>query len=1097
MLKFFLFLGVFAFQSNYSQANPAASRLIQLNTFKGSILNLVESTNSDVYHVGTANAEIGFDNYSYNSVGNDDLFILKSNIGDGNNVWLKTFNAGSKGIISPKKIYIDPANNVFIYGQFSGIITIGNATAVSSTSINTFLLKLDSAGNSLWINTFSNSDPTFQYEAKIAADSEDVFLTFSKNHLVRMNAGTGNLIYDKTYDPGIDFRSVALRNNTLYVAGFTENVVAFGTETISEVNKGFIIRGDKSANFNASVQTSGAKNSSISSMAFTGDGSLVFSGFNNDLMSLKSENGLFLYNYNPNPTFKETNTYYYTAKISADLSIITYLRSSTSLGPSIYSDLKQPTTLSSKIISNETSNNYNLIINYLRSSFASNTLTNTNETLKNVSSTTATNSFLIVCNTEGRYPGGSQPVSNGAKLNASLEKFILTNINTRLFTTKVIDLVDGSLKWTKEKTSSKGGALYQPFVKHLKSLPNELFFSVLVEGKSNFFGEGVNNSTGTMSNYISRLGIDGKPKWKAKIENVSSNYGINTSDFGHVDKSDNFLFFCTTSGLSSSFHDANNVTTTFTQPAESPSKVLIKLNKDGVLMWSKQILSLSGKNISYSAVNTDLAGDVYVISYTLADSSFSLDGEIFDTNSIHIIKLNGTTGAIIYKKSYNKTGEGLYFSSFDNNNNLYLFLSYDSMDSSGNYIFDGISVPINSEHSYNSLMLKFDVAGNIVWGKNFYANNVTSSFGIFFDVKFDGNDFAVYGHLYAPSPQNFLGFDGLSILRKYNISSLSYLAKVSTDGTVIWQKPLHCNSDLRDGDYVNIDLDPEKNIYVYDYFKDKLFFENNEYSFDAVAGNKVLHKFDLNGNLKYNIVVDKKYDGIPMIDVIGEDRINVAAKTKEYNILNYPIADQFSSNMYIATFGVLNEKYLSPQKNYLEIVSAVLTNYETPLLNGYYFDLINNVNWTATSDQNWLTLSHERLAEKTSPSNTISDHGDARITINAETNSTGSNRTASILLSGDGGVDSKTIAVTQSGLLATRENKTFVTTLYPNPTSDVLNIETKQTISKIEIFDLSGKLVKSENGKDKKFSVSNLTKGMYLIKLYTENGVVNSKFIKK
>ncbi|MDN8902019.1 hypothetical protein Q0O39_14205, partial [Staphylococcus aureus] len=78
---------------------------------------------------------------------------------------------------------------------------------------------------------------------------------------------------------------------------------------------------------------------------------------------------------------------------------------------------------------------------------------------------------------------------------------------------------------------------------------------------------------------------------------------------------------------------------------------------------------------------------------------------------------------------------------------------------------------------------------------------------------------------------------------------------------------------------------------------------------------------------------------------------------------------------------------------------------------------------------------------------------DAKITLTAQVNNTGVTRNASVLVSGDQNVTSKTVIVTQSGILANNEVKTFVTVIYPNPTSDILNIQTEQKISKIEIFD--------------------------------------------
>src|SRR5690606_32505785 len=324
-------------------------------------------------------------------------------------------------------------------------------------------------------------------------------------------------------------------------------------------------------------------------------------------------------------------------------------------------------------------------------------------------------------------------------------------------------------------------------------------------------------------------------------------------------------------------------------------------------------------------------------------------------------------------------------------------------------------------------------------------------------------DLAVFPHEFSP-----------------NTVIAPFLAKIATDGSVIWQDVFHNNGGS--SAYTNVELDSQKNIYMYYYVKNKLKYRGAEYSFDGFKGNKIAQKFDTNGNLKYTVTVDKNYiTQYPMIDVIREDNFNLLASSVENNILNYPIHNSSASNVYLATFGNLDKNYMTPKKDFLELNTTEISNNPTPTPNEFSFDLINNVNWTATSDQNWLTLSYARLAQKISPSNTISDSGDAKITITAQTNTTGASRTANVLVSGDSGVTPKTIAVTQAAVLASGETKTFVTTLYPNPTSDILNIETKQKISKIEIFDMSGRLLKTANGKDKKVSVSQLNKGIYII----------------
>lgn len=88
------------------------------------------------------------------------------------------------------------------------------------------------------------------------------------------------------------------------------------------------------------------------------------------------------------------------------------------------------------------------------------------------------------------------------------------------------------------------------------------------------------------------------------------------------------------------------------------------------------------------------------------------------------------------------------------------------------------------------------------------------------------------------------------------------------------------------------------------------------------------------------------------------------------------------------------------------------------------------------------------------------------------------------------------IATFKAENLQTNENQNFNLKLYPNPTSDFLNIKSDLKISKIEIYDMGGKLFQTSKMNNEKVSVSKLPKGNYLINIQTENGVVNSKFIK-
>ncbi|WP_191860626.1 T9SS type A sorting domain-containing protein [Hanstruepera ponticola] len=63
-------------------------------------------------------------------------------------------------------------------------------------------------------------------------------------------------------------------------------------------------------------------------------------------------------------------------------------------------------------------------------------------------------------------------------------------------------------------------------------------------------------------------------------------------------------------------------------------------------------------------------------------------------------------------------------------------------------------------------------------------------------------------------------------------------------------------------------------------------------------------------------------------------------------------------------------------------------------------------------------------------------------------------------------------------------------TVYPNPTSGLLHINTRSVIQKVEIYDVQGRLVVSQNSNQNKqtLNTSALTKGVYFVKIKTKNG---------
>lgn len=69
--------------------------------------------------------------------------------------------------------------------------------------------------------------------------------------------------------------------------------------------------------------------------------------------------------------------------------------------------------------------------------------------------------------------------------------------------------------------------------------------------------------------------------------------------------------------------------------------------------------------------------------------------------------------------------------------------------------------------------------------------------------------------------------------------------------------------------------------------------------------------------------------------------------------------------------------------------------------------------------------------------------------------------------------------------------------IYPNPAKDEIFIKSDLQIKKVEIYSLTGGLLLSDNNFNGKISVSALSEGIYLLKMYTDKGVAVSKIVKE
>jgi hypothetical protein len=74
-------------------------------------------------------------------------------------------------------------------------------------------------------------------------------------------------------------------------------------------------------------------------------------------------------------------------------------------------------------------------------------------------------------------------------------------------------------------------------------------------------------------------------------------------------------------------------------------------------------------------------------------------------------------------------------------------------------------------------------------------------------------------------------------------------------------------------------------------------------------------------------------------------------------------------------------------------------------------------------------------------------------------------------------------------------SKSNMFSIYPNPSSSSININYNERFLNINILDIQGKMVLQS--KQKTIDINSLENGIYIVQIETENGILNSKFVKQ
>lgn len=96
-------------------------------------------------------------------------------------------------------------------------------------------------------------------------------------------------------------------------------------------------------------------------------------------------------------------------------------------------------------------------------------------------------------------------------------------------------------------------------------------------------------------------------------------------------------------------------------------------------------------------------------------------------------------------------------------------------------------------------------------------------------------------------------------------------------------------------------------------------------------------------------------------------------------------------------------------------------------------------------------------------------------------------------ITGSGSYLNPSIGVLAVSNLAVSTTEKNIFNIYPNPSNSIITISTPNEIIEKTIYNLQGKLIKSIQNNSKEIDIKDLSDGIYLLKITTENGIINTQ----
>lgn len=805
----------------------------------------VENISGDVYLAASISGPIILDGQSLSSVGKNDLLLSKYRK-NGNPSWKLQMNAGTHGTILPQCIISDQKSNVYVVCSFEGNISIGGNTFSSIDGYNSFIARFAPDKKLSWITPFSQAINGY---CKIALDNNRNAYVLNHWFLLKFSQN-GTIMWEQNTRPNT-FRTIAIKNNNIFIGGTLQpGTTEFGSIILtSEGNArltGFILRADLNGTFNNSFVFAGSpegRGSSVSDILIDKNGKIIITGVYTQSLMLGNVSLL-----NDNYDFRT-----YIACCNQDFSF-NWARSSSNF------DNPSSNMISFSLFSDNSGNIYELgNINSPLSYGAVNYDPGTN------------NQFLFKFNNKG-VPVSCLGLTNsnftGSSVSSSGKIIIAGSLvfnNANPFGNLFIKILSnaGIIEWQRNSTGSKYGIFRMEYIQHDNE--NNLYVRSDFTGYCNYWGNEFNSST--QATIIAKHDQDGNLLWLKKIEEPGPNDGtigpgIRTDNENNLIMTGTFFQSLTIDGLT--ITDQSNF---------ANDGFIAKFDPDGNLTFIKQLCAEGSLSINGLTIDNE---DNIIVSGEFRNHLI-LDGMVLCAGIVdgtYIAKYN-SNGALQWAKGY-PIGDIVYLAlvKADGTGNIY-FTGEMYNWTNRSLSFGTLTIPQESNGGGN-VLLKFDAAGELLWGAIYGTNNHNANYGSWpVDIETDLNgNVVMWGWCYSNSQ-----FDDITITNPYSGPAYAfYLAKISPDGEVL--QAIGLSSKINHVSYGDLlDIDQEGNVYVSAHFRDSL--NINDIIFDSQGYvDLFVAKFSPEFNLEW-LKQDHVFQSLGLaLTVRGNDYLTLAGSTK-------------------------------------------------------------------------------------------------------------------------------------------------------------------------------------------------------------------------